>query len=53
MTQNIYIFDTVHYLAWCQAYSLQKNNQRVLELFKARCDLEKKLEEIKHEKNIF
>lgn len=35
-----YIFDTVHYLAWCQAYGLQKNNQRVLELFKSRCDFE-------------
>ena len=48
-----YIFDTEHFLAWCQANSLDKNNQRVLELFKSRCEFEKKMEEIKHEKNIF
>lgn len=47
MTQNIYIFDTAHYLGWCQANSLQKNNQRVLQLFKARCDFETQLAKTK------
>lgn len=42
-----YIFDTEHYLAWCQAYSLDKNNQRVLELFKSRCEFELAFDKIK------
>ena len=44
---NQYIFDTAHYLGWCKAYSLNKNNQRVLQLFKARCDFETQFEKTK------
>ena len=44
---SIYIFDTAHYLEWCQANSLNKNNQRVLQLFKSRCDFEIQLAKTK------
>ena len=43
----VYKFDTWHYLNWCDAYSLNKNNQRVLQLFKARCDFEIQLAKTK------
>ena len=42
-----YIFDTEHYLNWCDAWGLNKNNQRVLELFKSRCDFERVFNSIK------
>lgn len=44
---NIYIFDTAYYLEWCKINDLNKNNQRTLQLFKARCDFEKVYKAIK------
>ena len=42
-----YIFDTEHYLAWCQANSLNKNCYEVLDLFKSRCEFEAKYQEVR------
>lgn len=39
--ETIYKFDTLHYLSWCHYWGLNKNSDRVLQLFKARCEFEK------------
>ena len=51
MKHSIYKFDVMHYMSWCKHWGLNKNNDRVLQLFKARCEFEKFIKGFNYGKN--
>lgn len=44
-----YNFNTLNYLLWCEKYLLNKNSVEVLHMFKACCDLQNAVDNLKKE----